>query len=359
MSYTKVTFCGLNMPRLLNYLCKVGIKLYNVTKHGQTCSLTVDFCQSKQLIQILNERCYNVTQVQNFGGVENFGFVKRHFVLLLAMVIVVVGCAFLSNFCCKIVVEGCVPQDVVVQQMQQLGVKVGTNLSTLNIDHLENALATNLDVMYAVVTRRGSVLYVQTIPKKSVENPIDMHKRRDIVATCDGIVQSVLCEQGTAVVKEGDFVKNGDILIEGLRHFNDDTAQDVYALGKVVVLQSVSAFAPYTSTKRDLERTGNSQTFTQVVLFGKVYGKSCTYANYQVETQTTYLHPLNIAVQQVTYHQMAVVTRQATFDECLLQLTEQSLQLALAKCDFAITNTQFVTSKSGVTAILQGHRVIT
>ena len=359
MSYTKVTFCGLNVARLLNYLCKSGFKILSVTKCGQTCTITVQHKDAKGLLRVLHERCYIVTHVQNFGGVSCLTFAKRHFVLLVAILLMVMGCGILSNSCCKIVVTGDVDADVVVAQMDALGVNIGTNLKGVNIDHLENTLATRLDVMYAVVTRKGSVLYVDTIAKKQIDKPIDMHKRRDIVATCDGVVQSVLCEQGTPIVKVGEVVKAGDVLIEGTRHFNDDTFEDVYALGKVVLVESVSAFVPYTGTKTELQPTGNSQTFTQVVLFGKTYGKVCNYTNYQTEVKNTYLHPLNLCVQRVTYYEMALVTVKATFDECIAELTQQSLQLAQSKCNFVVTNTQFVTSNGGVTAILQGQRELT
>ena len=359
MSYTKVTFCGWNVARLLDYLCKRGLQLKSVTKCGQTCTITVQHKDAKALLGILSDRNYAVTQVQNFGSTTWLAFAKRHFVLLVAIILMVVGCCILSNHCCKIVVTGDTSQDAVLSQMRELGVNVGTNLNDVNIDHLENALATRLDVMYAVVTRKGSILYVDTIAKKQIDAPIDMHKRRDIVATCDGVVQSVLCEQGTPLVKVGDVVKAGDVLIEGTRHFNDDTWENVYALGKVVVVQSVSAFAPYTGTKTELQPTGNSQTFTQVVLFGKTYGKVCNYTNYQTEVKNTHLHPLNLCVQRVTYHEMALVTVKATFDECIAELTQQSLQLALSRCNFVVTNTQFVTSNGGVTAILQGQTELT
>ena len=359
MSYTKVTFCGLNLTRLLCTLCKSGIVLLSVTKCGQSCSITVNYRDKKRLLQLLEERCYNVTDVQSFGAVARLTFVKQHIVLVVALVFMIAVCMVMSNYCCKIVVTGDVAPQVVLEQMSKLQVQVGTNLRTLNIDHLENALAVNLEVTYAVVTRRGGVLYVQTVAKRPTDNPIDMHKRRDIVATCDGIVESVLCEQGTPIVKVGDCVKTGDMLIQGLRRFSDDTTQDVYAMGRVVVVQSVSGFAPYTGTITQLQPTGNKKTFTQVVLFGKAYGKTCNFTHYQVETKTTYLHPLNLEVQQVTYHQMAFVTVNATLDDCLHQLTEQSLQLALLRCNFAVTNTQFVTTQSGVTAILQGRSVMT
>ncbi|MBQ8433490.1 MAG: sporulation protein YqfD, partial [Clostridia bacterium] len=191
MSYTKVTFCGLNLTRLICKLCKSGIVLLSVTKCGQSCSITVNYRDKKRLLQLLEEGCYKVTDVQNFGMVAHFEFAKQHIVLIVALVLMVAVCMVLPSYCCKIVVTGDLSSDVVTAQMQELGITVGANIAKLNIDHLENALATRLDVMYAVVTRKGSVLYVDTIAKKQIDAPIDMHKRRDIVSTCDGIVQSL------------------------------------------------------------------------------------------------------------------------------------------------------------------------
>ena len=358
MSYTKVTFVGLNLSRLLTTLCKNGLQILSVDKYGQTCSVTVKYADKKRLLDVLADKCYNVVDVQDFGAVAHLSFAKRHFVLLLAIVVMVVSCGVLSNYCCKIVVSGAVPTYVVLEQLQSLGVTIGTNLAKVNVDHLENALATKLDVMYAVVTRKASVLYVETIAKKHIDPPIDMHQRRDIIATSDGIVESIFCEQGTPVVKVGDAVHKGDVLIVGTRLFNDDTTEDVYALGKVVVVKSVSGFAPYTGTKTQLEPTGNGQTVTRVVLFGKSYGKSCNYTHYQTDVKTTFLHPLNLQIQTITYYEMAFVTVQATLEDCLQELTQQSLKLALEKCDFVVTNTQFVTNADGVCAILQGREII-
>lgn len=359
MSYTQVTFCGLNLARLLNRICKDGIKVLSVTKCGQICTVAVPLKHKKPLLQLLKNNGYNVTDVQNFGTATVCNFCKTHFVIVFALIFSVVACAVLSNYCCKIVVSGDLPSDIVIPQMQSLGVTVGTNLRKLNVDNLENALATNLNVTYAIVTRKGSVLYVQTVAKKQVDPPIDMHKRRDIVATCDGVVQSMLCEQGTPVVNVGDFVRKGDLLIIGERHFNDGSTQNVYALGKVVLTRTVSAFAEYVGTKTELQRTGQTQKATHVVLFGKSYGKNCTYESYQTDVKSAFLYPLNLQIRYVTYYQTALVTTQATLEECTSQLMQQALQQAMQSCDFDVINTQFVTSANGVTAILQGQETIT
>ena len=54
------------------------------------------------------------------------------------------------------------------------------------------------------------MVYVNAVKRKEIDAPIDMTKRRDIVATRGGVVTGVLCEQGTALVKAGDIVKAGD-----------------------------------------------------------------------------------------------------------------------------------------------------
>ncbi len=359
MSYTKVTFCGLNLARLLNRICKDGIKVLSVTKCGQTCTVKIPLKHKKRLLFLLKTNGYNVTDVQNLGTAKFCDFCKRHFVIVFALIFSVVGCAVLSNYCCKIVVSGDLPRDMVIPQMQSLGVTIGTNLSKLNVDNLENALATHLNATYAIVTRKGSVLYVQTVAKKQIDPPINMHKRRDIVATCNGIVQSILCEQGTSVVNVGDFVRKGDLLIVGERHFNDGSAQDVYALGKVVLTRTASAFAEYVGTKTEIQRTGQTQKATHVVLFGKSYGKKSNYESYQTDVKSAFLYPLNLQIQYITYHQTALVTTKATLEECTSILMQQALQQAMQSCDFDVINTQFVTSANGVTAILQGQETIT
>ena len=73
-----------------------------------------------------------------------------------------------------------------------LGVKIGSNLSRIDVGALENTLANDVGAMYAVVTRSGSALYVNVVAKKEIDPPVDMTKRRDIVATREGVVTSVL-----------------------------------------------------------------------------------------------------------------------------------------------------------------------
>ena len=351
----QITFEGLNVNRTLAQLGKMGIALYSITRQGKITTVQVPARRAKQTIALLQERCYNIIGIKYFGLTAAVKFVKFRFVLPIVCLLAVIALAVSSQFCFKIVVSGDFDSELVYEALNNVGVKVGSNVSKLNVDVLENTLANEIGAMYAVVTRSGSVLYVNVVAKKQIDPPIDMKQRRDIVATRSGVVTQLLCEQGNALVKVGDTVKAGDVLIEGKRLYNDETYDDVYALGRVTLQISSSGFAEYTGYKSATVETGNVFTNTGVVLFGKEYAKSCPFESYTVSTSVTRLYPLNLEIRSNVYHETKVVQIQATFNECLEELKAKAYQAAQEKCDFTVVDTQYVETETGVTATLYGE----
>ena len=351
----EITFEGLNVGRLLTMLLKNDVTLYKVERSGKRCVIRVPIGQAKHIIAILQERCYNIIGVKCVGITAAAKFVKKRFVLPIFCLLIVAVLVLSSQFCLKIVVSGDFDSQLVRQALQDVGVTIGCNMSKLNVDVLENALANKLNAMYAVVTRSGSVLYVNVVEKKLIDPPIDMTKSRDIVATRSGVVKAVLCEQGNARVKVGDTVSAGDVLIEGKRIYNDGTYDSVYALGRVTLEISATGFAEYTGYKSETVETGNVFSCTGVVLFGKVYGKACPFEQYTVQTTSKYIYPLNLEVRKCVYREMQTVKAPASLDECLEELQAVALEHAKANCDFTVVDTKYVTEANGVTAVLYGE----
>ena len=351
----QITFEGLNVNRTLAQLSKLGIALYGVTRQGKITTIVVPQRRAKQTVALLQERCYNIIDIKYFGLAAAAKFVKFRFVLPIICILAAFVLAISSQFCFKIVVTGDFDSDAVYEALSDAGVSVGSNMSKLNVDVLENTLANEMGAMYAVVTRSGSVLYVNVVAKKQIDPPIDMTARRDIVATRAGVVTQLLCEQGTALVKVGDSVKAGDVLIEGRRIYNDGTGVDVYALGRVTLQISATGFAEYTGYKSVTVETGNVFKNTGVVLFGKEYAKACPFESYKVTTTVTRLAPLNLEIRNNVYYETQTVEVAATFNECLEELKAKAVQIAQQNCDFAVTDTQYAESASGVTATLYGE----
>lgn len=357
-SSCKITFEGLNIARLLATLTKTGTTLYSVERQGKRCTICVPARRSKQTIALLKERCYNIIGIEYFGTSSIIKFAKKRFLLPLFCLLAVVVIAISSQYCLKIVVSGDFDSEIVCQALSDAGVKVGANLSKLNMGAVQNSVANSVGAMYAVVTRSGSVLYVNVVEKKQIDPPIDMTKRRDIVATRAGVVTNLLCEQGNALVKVGDTVKVGDVLIEGKRIFNDGMTEDVYALGRVTLQITATGFAEYNGYKVETVETGEVFSCTGVVLFGNVYQRKCPFEQYTESATVTRLAPLNLEIRKTVYRELHTVSVPATIEECLAQLQAKAYDNAYSNCDFVVLDTQYTTKSNGVVATLYGEMQI-
>lgn len=354
-SNTEICFEGLNINRTLNLLSQ-KYPLFDVKRQGRQCKITVPSRVSRQVVAFLQDKCYNITKISKIGVEGWKDFFRRHFLLPVFLAVLCLVLFVASNICFDVRVSGDFSRTEVLSALESCGIGKGSFLWNFNADAAENSVANSLDAMYAVVNRQGSVLYVNAVKKKVAETPVDMHSRRDIVAPCDGTVTFVLCEQGTCAVKTGDAVKKGDVLVYGLRTFNDGTTQDVYALGEVVIRQQSVGFAPYTGTITQTVETGNTCVYNEVRLFGKNYGFGCGFASWREQRTSVVLYPLGITVERVVCFETATVTRAATLEECLLQLQEQALQQALQKADFTVTDTVYDVTAQGVYATVYGER---
>lgn len=353
-----ITFEGLNVNRLLNSLCRQNITVYGVSRSGKKCILQVDARHSQKVVAQLKERCYNILDIRYTGVSLGLRFAKLRFALIACALLCVAVLAVSSQFCLRIETQGDFADADVCEALSHAGVKVGTSLRSFDPDVVENAVASELNAMYAVVNRRGSVIYVNAVATKQVDEPIDMSKHRDIVADVSGYVVEVLCEQGTPLVAVGSYVNKGDVLIEGRRVFNDGQSRDVYALGRVAIKQSVQGAAVFDGYKTETLATGNSCVKVGVVLFGKQYVNNCKYDNFNVETTYKYLPPLNIAICYNTYYETTNVTVACTLEDCMDSLKQTAYDVARGKCDFVPQGVEYSLQGNTVTATLTAVRYV-
>lgn len=348
-----ITFEGLNINHFLNGLCKQNITILGVSRNGKRCILQVKAIHSQKVVAQLKEKCYNILDIRYTGVSFGLRFTKMHFVLIICIVLCVAVLALSSQFCLRIETEGDYSSEQIRQALSQAGVKVGASLVGFNSDAVENAVANELKAMYAVVNRKGSVIYVNVVSTKQISAPIDMSRKRDIVSTVEGVVMGVLCEQGNPLVNVGDYVKVGDTLIEGRRVFNDGQSRDVYALGRVVIQQHVQGSAAFNGYKTEMQQTGNKYRNVGVVLFGKQYVNNCKYENFNIDSTYKYLQPLNLALVYNTYYETSKVTVACSIEECMDELKQQAYADAQSKCNFVPQDVEYAVEGNVVIATLK------
>lgn len=349
-----VAFEGLNVAAVLTHFFVQKIPLYNVERHGKQCKLTVSSDSVDEVVAYLQKKCYNV-QVEKVGVAAALDFCGRRFVALLVAVAFVCAVCLANNFCLRIVVDGDVDRANVLAVLAENGVKVGCNLTKLDVDKTENALARMPDVVYAVVNRVGSTLYVQIVRSKHTETPVDLHKRHDIVSTADGEVTEVVCLVGTPCVAVGDKVAKGTALILGKRIYGDETTEDVYAMGRVTIKVSRSVYVPYSGVVTEERDTDQTFATNYVVLFGREYGKACPFELYRRTDTVTTLQPWNIRIVHANFVRVEHVAVPTPIEQVAETLKQQAATQLGSECDFEIAEITYDVTPSGITATAYGY----
>ena len=114
-------------------------------------------------------------------------------------------------------IEGADDPEKIVEELSLSGLSVGSRWSRIDKSEVEADLLIFSDrVGWVNINRRGGVAYVRVGEKllyPEDEKPLGY---ANIVAECDCVVEEIRAVSGYAVVKAGDSVKAGDILISGV-----------------------------------------------------------------------------------------------------------------------------------------------
>ena len=135
-----------------------------------------------------------------------------------------------------------IPDSAIVHTLSECGMSVGDSWFSLDRSSVENRfLTSSSDISWININRRGSVAYV-TVIEKEKDASDDTEARvgySNVIAKCDGVIEEITVTRGVAMVKPGDVVKRGDLLISGIIP-EEIGGGYCYAEGKIVGIVSES-----------------------------------------------------------------------------------------------------------------------
>ena len=113
----------------------------------------------------------------------------------------------------------------IVSELYRKGLKIGAFWPSVNRSEIETGLLNDFEeISWININRRGNVAYVSVKEKeaKKEENDVTPYKYSNLVAKCDSVIEEITVRRGRAMVKVGDVVKEGDILISGIVESGED-----------------------------------------------------------------------------------------------------------------------------------------
>lgn len=220
-----------NQNRILVKLYKNKINVYDVIQKGDEIYVKV--------LESDYERIKKTIVTAKFYYVSDSGFFRIKKMITPLKIFAVLLFLFLTNFFSNVIVRVDVIhsnkeiRDLVRKSLDAEGIHVWSfkkDYATLQ-SIKEKILNAYKDRLEWVEIESVGMRYVVRIEERIINHFESENKFCHIVASKSGVVDSIVSTKGEIVVHEGQYVKEGDILISGEIKFNEEVKNNVCASG--------------------------------------------------------------------------------------------------------------------------------
>jgi len=334
--WTRLRIEGANIDRQFDKMIKAGIIAKDIKK---TSRLTIEFSishfQKNKALDFFDSECYNVLTIDNALVSSFLYFCKTRFVFVACILTFVLATCWLDDFIWRVEINSQIDKVAVEKVLKENGVWIGSG-KLIDLDKTENLLCNNLsDINYAIVSIKGCTLFVD-VYKKTTPQQIEEKDEKNIYATKDGVISRIVVVRGTARVSVGDSVSKGQLLIEGVRTFNDQMSQPVRAIGEVYATVCTYGQTRVDRFETKLVKTGKSKKVFGLKLFGFEISPPDNIFDFSIEEQSQYtFFPLPVTVITKTVYEAEQQKTETYFDEqlCKQKALEKALKTVGAKYD--------------------------
>lgn len=278
----------------LNLLINKGIDIFNITREDIiTLSFDMYYSDYKKVKSLIKSIGGKIKIKSKGKGLEFFIEAKKSIALFLGVGVFALILFAMSNFVWRINIESknyLPPYDIRAFLTSQ-GVHPGIRKSNIDVYKLEKELEKELEgVMWSKIRIEGSTLMVK-FEEKKISNTKEVDENKlgtNTVATMDAVVKRVYTSSGTSVVKEGDIVNKGDILIKGKQSIAREGAategekeKDVIPEGVVIADTLYEKIVDINISGDEISYTGEKSNDIYLNCFGKKFYLKKTRKDFQ------------------------------------------------------------------------------
>ncbi len=211
--YRKIKISEKDINRALNLLLQNNIRI-----RIDIDTFIVSESVFKKIEKLFADKIeYSASELLGFRG---FLFKNRHrYGIFIALFIGCILSLFSSSVVWDIRVEGneLSSDEEIIQELSSVGFKVGSLWKVSDKNKIEASMLDISDsVSWININRRGCVAYVKVIDKISYPQEEEKVCFANLVAERDCIIEEITVVEGYALVKPGETVKKGQILISGV-----------------------------------------------------------------------------------------------------------------------------------------------
>lgn len=266
--YVRVEVEGYYIERFINICQLNGILIWNLKREkGVRLYINIGIKDFKYLKDVARKTNCKI-KIKNKRGLPFLlhRYKKRKIFaifLIVIAIIVFMSSRYIWNIDVK--VENDLPIENIEEDLKSFGLKKGILKSKIDKDKIidEIRLKRN-DISWMGIELKGTNAIIKIVKEDEKPEIIDNSDYCNIVASKSGIIEKIIAQNGTLMVKVGDEVKAGDVLIAGYMEGKYTDKRYVHSLGEVQARVSYQESTKIYFHQENLTETGKEEKKYQI-----------------------------------------------------------------------------------------------
>ena len=355
LGYVNITVEGFFVERFINSCFAKEIFLWNLERDKSTylkARISVrDFKKIRKIAR--NTKCkVKINSKKGLPILINKYKKRKIFFAFLIMIIIVIF--ILTRFIWNIDVIGNkkISSEEIIELLEQNDIKVGMFRKKVDKEKIINEIRMERnDISWIGIDVEGTNLKVsisESDPAPEVENPNEVC---NIIADKDGEIAKIIVQNGTARVNIGDFVRKGDLLVEGIMEGKYTGIRSVPAKAEIFAKIVFEKEEKVTLLQEKKEKTGNKEKKIEIKLnnfkinFNKRLSKFEKYDTIIKKKKLRFFSNYYFPIEIIEITNLETKTEQVEYSvEELVNITKEKLKNELNN-ELNLDNTDDVTEE--------------
>lgn len=261
--YLRINIEGYYIERFINICRKENIPVWNIKKEKEIrLAFNIKIKDFKKICRIAKTtKCkLKIKKKKGFPFILNRYRKRKIFAIFLILVIILIGMSSNYVWNIEVIEENGNNLENIMQNLNQSGLAVGKRKSEINTKEVINKVRLERnDIAWMGIELKGTNAIVKVVKSDEKPDIIDENEYCSIVADKAGIITKISAQDGTANVKVGDTINEGETLINGWVEGKYTGIRYVHAKGEIQakVWYTKHKFIEYNTTEK--RETGNQE----------------------------------------------------------------------------------------------------
>ena len=264
---TRIVIKGMNAQKFVGRLGQECISVWSVHSNENELDFLCESQDKDKICQLAEAKGFHFEKPKPVGLYAIICTLSGRILLLAGVILLIAGVVFSMTRVWRVcIIDANEYIGEVRLALEENGVHAFMPKANVKTNQLKDALEWRLPrVKWVQVYFSGADLNIKIIAGTAAGEATAYQGSGDIIASEDGIVKKILTYAGTPLVKTGDTVKKGQVLIQGMERSEKESLVPVKACGSVEARVFMQTAVRVPTNELLSEQTGNSMSRRGVV----------------------------------------------------------------------------------------------